>query len=46
MKSKDIKQKSEALADYAPNVYDWTRDKLFDGATSDEILEQALAERK
>ena len=41
-----IKQKSEALADYAPNVYDWTRDKLFDGATSDEILEQALAERK
>ena len=41
-----IKQKSAALAKHAPHIYDWSRQHLYGGATSEEILQQALSERK
>jgi len=40
-----LRDKSRALADYAPHVYDWAKANLYDGAEHFEILEQALAER-
>ena len=38
-------KKNQEIAKLAPNVYDWSKQYLHDGATSDEILQQALAER-
>ena len=40
-----LRDKSQALADYAPHVYDWAKQNLYDGAEHFEVLEQALAER-
>jgi len=40
-----LRDKSRALAEYAPNVYEWSKHNLYDGAEHHEILEQALAER-
>ena len=40
-----LKDKSRALADYAPNIYEWAKTNLYEGATHTEVLEQALAER-
>lgn len=39
------RKKNQEIAKLAPNVYDWSRQYLHDGATHQEILEQALAER-
>ena len=39
------KAKGQAVAEYAPHVYDWSRKHLHNGATHDEILQQALIER-
>ena len=38
-------KKNKEIAKLAPNVYDWSRQYLHEGATSSEILEQALSER-
>ena len=39
-----LHDKGKAISEVAPHVYDWTRN-LHDGATHNEILEQALEER-
>lgn len=40
-----LRSKSTALAEYAPNIYDYCKKHLYNGATSREILEEALSER-
>ena len=37
--------KGKAIAQYAPNVYDWHRKHLHNGATHDEVLQQAQIDR-
>ena len=37
-----IKNKGEALSKYAPNVYDYLREKMYNGATPSEVLENDL----
>jgi tryptophan halogenase len=41
-----LKTKANALSDYAPNIYDYCKKHIYDGATSKEILEEAQAGRK
>ena len=38
---KYLKEKQTAIAKYAPNVYEYSRDHLYDGAEPHEILEDA-----
>ena len=40
-----LKNKSVALSNYAPHVYDWSRDSLYGGQDHETILEKALTER-
>ena len=37
-----IKNKGEALSEYAPHIYDYLREKMYDGATYSEVLENDL----
>jgi len=37
-----IKNKGEALSEYAPHIYDYLREKMYDGATYSEVLEDDL----
>ena len=38
-----IHKSSKAIGKYAPHVYDWHREFLFDGKSYEEVLEEALA---
>jgi tryptophan 7-halogenase len=40
-----IRSKGKALAEYLPHIYDWSKERLHEGATHEEVLQQALAER-
>lgn len=41
-----IRNKGKALSKYLPHIYDWSRDRLHNGASHEEVLQQALADRK
>lgn len=38
-------KKGKAIAELAPHVYDWSKENLHNGATHEEVLQKALAER-